>query len=162
MKIFIASDTHGHLTGLSRALKIENKEKEIDLFIHCGDLGVDVREIRDMIDCPSHFIAGNNDFFTQLPREEKFSIGKYSVLLTHGHNYGVGLSINRLAYLALQEGINIVMFGHTHVPVIEHFEGVWLVNPGSLTLPRQSNGRPSYIIMDVSDLGGVNFEIKYL
>ena len=40
---------------------------------------------------PGKIIAGNNDFFCDLPKEEEFLIGSYQVWLTHGHNYYVSM-----------------------------------------------------------------------
>ncbi|MBQ8281758.1 MAG: metallophosphoesterase [Lachnospiraceae bacterium] len=157
MKILIVSDTHGNIYPLKKVLEVE---KDFDMFIHCGDVGVDVTEIYSLIDCPCHIIAGNNDFFSGLPREDIFSIGNNKVLVTHGHNYGVYLSYDRLYYLAVENGFNIVMFGHTHAPHIECSNGVWLINPGSISLPRTADRKMTYIIMDIDDLGAVNFELK--
>ena len=33
--------------------------------------------------------------------------------------------------------VGIVIFGHTHYPVVEEFQGVLMVNPGSPNLPKQ-------------------------
>lgn len=157
MKIFIVSDTHGNIMTMKKAIE---REQPLDLFIHCGDVGVELRKILELIDCPYHIIAGNNDFFSGLPRQDIFSIGKYSVLLTHGHMYGVYASYDRLYYTAVQNGINIVMFGHTHVPHIECTNGTWLINPGSISQPRTADRKYTYIIMEMDDLGHINFRLK--
>ena len=157
MKILIVSDTHGNLVPLKEVLR---KETNLDMFIHCGDLGVEMKEVVAMLDCPYHMVAGNNDFFSDLPRQDMFSIGSNSVLLTHGHMHGVSLSFDRLYYMAVQNGIDIVMFGHTHAPHIECANGVWLINPGSISQPRTSDRKHTYIIMEVDDLGAVNFTLK--
>lgn len=41
-------------------------------------------------------VAGNNDFFCDLPREDEFEIGKYRVLLTHGHYYYISMGTEML------------------------------------------------------------------
>jgi putative phosphoesterase len=33
--------------------------------------------------------------------------------------------------------VGIVIFGHTHYPVVEEFQGILMVNPGSPSLPKQ-------------------------
>ena len=33
------------------------------------------------------------------------------------------------------------MYGHTHMPVIENEDGILVINPGSLTYPRQRGRR---------------------
>lgn len=159
MKILIASDNHGHLMTLKKAIEME---EPIDLFIHCGDLGVELSKIDELIDCPKHMVAGNNDFFSMLPREDVFSIGRYPVLLTHGHQYGVSISLDRLYYHCKENGISIAMFGHTHFPHIEYTDGVWLINPGSIVQPRQNDGKYTYIIMELDDMGKIDFKLKHI
>ena len=59
-------------------------------------------------------------------------------------------------------GFDIVMFGHTHRPIIDYHKDVIALNPGSLSYPRQEGKRPSYIIMDLDKKGEATFEIEYL
>ena len=53
-------------------------------------------------------------------------------------------------------------FGHIHRPVLDDTEEVTVVNPGSISLPRQDNRRPSYAILDVNRKGDFDIEIYYL
>ncbi len=59
-------------------------------------------------------------------------------------------------------GIDIVMYGHTHKPVVDIDEDVIAVNPGSLAYPRQEGRRPSFLIMDLDKDGNAHFTINYL
>lgn len=47
---------------------------------------------------------------------------------------------------AVARGMDIVMFGHTHRPVIIVEDNITLINPGSISYPRQADGIPTYII----------------
>ena len=109
-------------------------------------------------------VAGNNDFFSDLPREEEFQIGKYKVLLVHGNTYGVSMGNQELKQEARDRGVDIVMYGHTHKPVVDQDRDIIAVNPGSLTYPRQEGRSPSYIVMTITDgiKQDVSFEIRYL
>ena len=107
-------------------------------------------------------VMGNNDFFSDLPREKEFYIGKYKVWLTHGHNYYVSMNNEFLKQEARSREVDIVMFGHTHKPLVDIEQGLITVNPGSLTYPRQGNRRPSYIIMDLDKKGEAHFTVNYL
>ena len=62
---------------------------------------------------------------------------------------------------ARAKGANVVMFGHTHRPLIED-GSVMCMNPGSLSYPRQANHKPSYIVLDIDENDRWNMEIKYL
>ena len=63
---------------------------------------------------------------------------------------------------AKSKGVDIVIYGHTHRPVIDMEEDIIALNPGSLTFPRQEGKRPSYIIMEVDENNNTKFEIRYL
>ena len=159
MKVLIVSDTHGHMTNLRECVR---RVSPIDMLIHCGDVEGQEEEIRTLASCETHIVSGNNDYFSRLPREDEFLIGAHKVFLTHGHNYGVSMGVDRIVDEAGARGADIVMFGHLHMPVVQKDGGIILVNPGSLTYPRQSNGLPSYIIMTVEDDGILKFAVRYI
>lgn len=58
--------------------------------------------------------------------------------------------------------MDIVMYGHTHRPVVDTEDGVIAVNPGSLSYPRQEGHRPSYIVMELNGRNELKFEIRYV
>ena len=173
MKILIVSDTHGRHQALDRALEEAGK---IDMFIHLGDVEGGEDYLEAVVECEKHIIRGNNDFFTELPREEEFEIGPYHAFITHGHYYYVSMGVERLVDEAKQRGVDIVMYGHTHRPMLDIREdiviinrpfflqkdGMTILNPGSLSFPRQEGRRGSYMIMEVDGDGKLSFEQKYL
>lgn len=159
MKIMIVSDTHRHNENLETALL---KEKPIDLLIHLGDIEDSEDYIRSIAECPCLLVAGNNDYFSMLKKEIITDIGKYKVLLTHGHNYYVSVGYEVIETEAVAQNIDIAMFGHTHRPLIEKRKDVTLINPGSLSYPRQEGKVPTYIIMSIDQKGDASFEVKYV
>ena len=159
MKILIVSDTHGRDTTLKHLLA---QVKPIDMLIHCGDVEGSEDYIRGMADCPVHIVAGNNDFFCELPKEEEFLIGKYRVLLTHGHYYYITMGTQMIKEDGRARGFDIVMFGHTHRPYLEQDKDIVVLNPGSLSYPRQDGRKPSYILMELDREGQAHFTINYI
>lgn len=159
MRILVVSDTHKKHENLKRVLE---NVSPVDLLIHLGDAEGYEDMIGEMAGCPMEIVAGNNDFFSRLPREKELEIGKYRILITHGHHYYVGAGISDIMREAEGRGMDIVMFGHTHVPLIEYGEHVIALNPGSLSYPRQEGKRPSYLLMDIDKKGKAFFEIEYL
>lgn len=157
-KILIISDTHGQLSLMSQII---DKEKPIDMLIHCGDLEISPSVFGALVDCPVHAIAGNNDYSAELPRIKNFNIGALKVTAVHGHRYRLYDGFTGLDYLARENHSDIVMFGHTHRPVVATQNGITFVNPGSVTYPRQEGHLPSYIIMNVDDKGDATYQIKY-
>ena len=159
MRVLIISDTHRKHENL---MKVLERVEPIDLLIHLGDAEGYEDYIAEQAGCPLEIVAGNNDFFSALPREKELTLGKYRVLLTHGHYYYVNTGIEDIEREAEGRGFDIVMFGHTHRPVIDYHRGVIAMNPGSLSSPRKEGKRPSYILMDIDDKGEAQFEIEYL
>ena len=159
MKVLIVSDTHRRNDNY---MKVLEKVSPVDMVVHCGDIEGSEYLIAESAGCPVQMVTGNNDFFSDLPREKEFSIGKYKVWLTHGHNYYVSLNNENLKHEAKERGADIVMYGHTHKPVVDLDRDVIAVNPGSLTYPRQEGKRPSYVIMDLDRNGDAHFTINYL
>ena len=88
MRVLIISDTHGRHTGLDRVLE---EAGEIDMFIHLGDVEGGEDYINAVVDCEKHMVRGNNDFFSDLTREEEFYKGRYKVFNKLGHPYYVSL-----------------------------------------------------------------------
>lgn len=159
MKILVVSDTHGHEKNLETVI---GKTGPLDLFIHLGDMEGHEDYIEALADCPVHMVSGNNDFFSELPREEELQIGRYRVLLTHGHYYGVSVGTSRLKEEAAARNFDIVMYGHTHRPEIDRENPVTVLNPGSLSYPRQWGRKPSYLIMELDREGEAHYTINYL
>lgn len=159
MKILIVSDTHRKHENLKAVLECV---APVDLLIHLGDAEGCEDDIQELVACKVEIVAGNNDFFSDLPKEKEFVIGKYHVLITHGHYYYVGVGIEEIKREAEARSFDIVMFGHTHRPVIDYGEHVVALNPGSISYPRQEGRKPSYIMMEIDKKGDAHFKINYL
>lgn len=158
-RIMIVSDTHGRHGNLMEALY---REGSIDKLIHLGDFQGEEDVIMDMAGCESVFVAGNNDFWSPYNREETIELGKYRALLTHGHSYYVTNDLHTIREEGLTRGFDIVMFGHTHIPVIDIRDQITLINPGSISYPRQDNHLPTYIMLEIDQNGELSFELKSL
>ncbi len=159
MKILIVSDTHGRLGNLTRVL---SKVKPIDMLWHLGDVEGDEEQIRAMAGCEVRFVKGNNDSFSDLPREELFELGAYTVYMTHGHRNYVHWGLDKLMERTMEMGADIALFGHTHVPLIQKQYGITLVNPGSLERPRQEGHKPTFIVAELDRMGEIHFTLNIL
>ena len=159
MKILIVSDTHRRNENY---LTIVEREKPVDMVIHCGDAEGSEYIIYEAAECPVEIVLGNNDFFSELEKEREFEVANYKVWLTHGHNYYVSMGYETIKEEARSRGVDIVIYGHTHRPVVDIEEDIIAINPGSLTYPRQEGKKPSYIIMEIKEQDKAVFSIKYL
>lgn len=158
MKVLIVGDTHHKNDNYFKLLKMHHP----DMVIHCGDVEGCEKEIIGAADCPVKMVSGNNDCFSDLPKELEFDIGFYRVWLLHGHTYFLYMGNERLKKEAVARRKDIVIYGHTHHPLVETEGKVIALNPGSLTYPRQSGHRPSYIILEMDESDELHFTIAYL
>ena len=159
MRVLVVSDTHGRHTNLDKILEMVGP---MDMFIHLGDVENGEFYLDVVIECEKHIIGGNNDFFSDLPREEEFYIGKKKVFITHGHSYGVSAGTEELKRAGISRGADIVMFGHTHRPYLEVGEEITLLNPGSVSYPRQSGRKASYMIITMDSKGELSYQQQFL
>lgn len=159
LKILIVSDTHHKNDNY---LNVVQKHENLDMVIHLGDVEGSEYTIEEAAGCPVEMVAGNNDFFSNFPSEKTLQIGKYRVMITHGHRYYIGMGNEMIKEEAIAQGMDIVMYGHTHKPVIDISDSIIAINPGSLSYPRQENRRPSYIIMDIDENGEAHFSLHFV
>ena len=158
MKILVVSDSHGRDFNLEAVLE---RVKPIDLCVHCGDVEGSADYLEVIAECPVHIVAGNNDHFSDLEREEMFFVGNHKVLLTHGHYYYVSMGTRRIREIARERGCDVVLFGHTHRPLLEMHDDVTLCNPGSISYPRQDGRKPSFLIMELDRMGELHYTLNY-
>lgn len=160
MKVLIVSDTHRKNDNYLKVLRLQG---HLDMVIHCGDSEGSEYLLSESADCPVQLVLGNNDFFSNLPRDLEFHLDQYKIWVTHGHNYYVSMGNEKLKEEARSRGADIVLYGHTHRPVIDMTQkGIIAVNPGSLSYPRQDGHRPSYAVMEIDRFGELHFTICYL
>lgn len=161
MKILIVSDTHRKDDNLKKVIEAL---KPIDMLIHLGDAEGSEMLIPEWVnpECQMQMVRGNNDFFSALDREREIEIGCYRVLLTHGHYYSVSLGPEQLTIDARARDFDIAMFGHTHRPYFDDSNGIIVLNPGSLSYPRQEGRKPSYMVMELDEKGEAHFTQYYL
>ena len=159
MRCLVVSDTHGRQGNLEKVIQ---KVGHIDMLIHCGDVEGFEEHIRGLVDCEVHMVRGNCDTFSDLPREDVFSVGKYTIFLTHGHHYKVNYGTEDLKNAAMERWADIAIYGHTHIPMVDQSELVMAINPGSLTQPRQDGHQPSFLIMETDRFGEIHFALNYL
>lgn len=159
MKIFVVSDTHGHIDGFLN--KIKNMD-EPDLIIHLGDYVEDGLKIEEKLGIETIIVKGNGDYYQkEYKYDEVLNLGNKVFFITHGHRYSVRYGINNLFYRTKELGADIVLFGHTHVPVLMKESGIIIMNPGSPYQPRGLDGKKTFGIIEINhDIVGSIVEIN--
>lgn len=160
MKILIMSDSHSHDANVKKAIE---KEGPLDALVHLGDSQGSEEYIRRIAGCPVYMVAGNCDYFTDLPIVAYVRFGRHKAMLTHGHYHYVSVGCQDLLEEAKANGCDIVMFGHTHRPLLDGTDGeVLVLNPGSISFPRQEGKQPSYMVMEIEEQEEVHVRLNYL
>ncbi|MFT8390127.1 MAG: metallophosphoesterase [Sporolactobacillus sp.] len=131
MKLLIVSDTHGWKKEL-----VDLRERymgEVAAMIHCGDSErpADSPEMADYL-----AVEGNCDRPNAYPNERVVTFGELTVLVAHGHLAGVQCSPDHLIMEAKAADAQIICHGHTHFAGALKKDGLIIINPGSLRLPR--------------------------
>lgn len=159
MRVLVVSDTHRHNENYLKVLELSDP---FDLVIHCGDVEGSELLISEAAGCPAKIVSGNNDFFSTLPAELELKVGELNVWVTHGHHFYVSMGTELIRSEGQARGKDVVIFGHTHRPCIEYAGGIVVMNPGSLSFPRQEGRKPSYIVMETDRFGIWHYDIRYL
>ena len=96
-------------------------------------------------------VLGNCDFASMHPGaqfEGVFSVENRRIFYTHGHKYNVKTGYEYIVSNAKFNKADVVLYGHSHIAVFQEFNGVTVINPGSLSFPRDgSNG--TYAVLKV-------------
>lgn len=135
MLIAVVSDTHRNRYALDQTLKTI---EPADILIHLGDNVQDAEYLKGKFRGSVINVRGNCDILDNVKSEIVEVIEGKKIFITHGHNYDVKYTILNLKYKALEIGADIVLFGHSHVSMIEYVEGIWFINPGSASMPRDN------------------------
>ena len=148
MKIGILSDTH--LTQITRDFKetIEKVFDGVDMIIHAGDItGISVFNYLSKWELRA--VRGNMDDFdlyNLLPEKRIENIMGKNIGIIHGK--GAPGGIENVVLREFQD-VDLIIFGHSHIPLETKKNGVLLFNPGSYR--RSYSYRGTVGIMEIAD-----------
>ena len=144
MKYLVLSDSHGNVDNMVRAAELTKP----DGIIHLGDCWRDAEELRLLFPrLPLEQVPGNCDLGRFEAPERVLILNDHRVLIAHGHTMGVKTGLLRAQYRALEQNADILLFGHTHVPLVDASARPMLLNPGSIGDAR----RPTYGVLEFRD-----------
>jgi hypothetical protein len=154
MKIAAISDTHLRAKLPRELLDILGTA---DVVVHAGDFIT--RDIYEDVKASSKKLVavyGNSDseeLKSLLPESDTFDAEGMKIGVIHKGRYGT--DITNMRYLALEMGVNVLIYGHQHSPVIDKTD-VLLLCPGSPIFPRMAE--PTLAMLDISG-GNVKVEL---
>jgi len=175
MKIFVISDIHGSLEYLEKALEAYKSEKA-DMILILGDVlyhgprnpiprSYDPQSVAKLLNnLKNKIIAvrGNCDsevdqMLLEFPIMSDFSNIFWNdkrIFATHGHLYNIKKNPN------ISPG-DILIHGHTHIPLAEINNAIFILNPGSITFPKE-NYPNSYGIFEGNSFKVISFDSKII
>src|SRR5690554_5693091 len=133
MRILVISDTHRNIDSLTSVME----DQKPDLILHLGDNVEDGEMISRIYGLETIIVRGNGDFNQDYPNDRVLDLAGKRIFMTHGHRYSVRNGHMSLYYKGLETGADIVLYGHTHIPVNLREKDLIIMNPGSPSLPRQ-------------------------
>lgn len=154
MKCLCFSDSHGNPYNIRRVLNM-HPDAEVIFFLGDGlsDLEPFVLDrTRAFLavrgNCDGSFVLGS----AILKKTDEINLLGKRIVFTHGDLYGVKYSLDGVKKLALERGVDLVLFGHTHMP-LERYDadindGVYFFNPGSI-----ATSPASYGVMNITEKG---------
>lgn len=153
MLIGLISDTH----SLIRPQALEALAGS-DLILHAGDVGGDDILIELEQIAPVHAVYGNTDppGDPRLSASLEATISGVRVHVSHGHEIGAPTPDKLLATY----DADVIVYGHTHKPLVVNVAGRWVVNPGAAG-PRRFDLAPSVARMTIRD-GAVSVDVVKL
>jgi putative phosphoesterase len=155
VKVAVISDTH-----LPRfAARLEDALARVagehpNLILHCGDLTTLAATAAFEGIAPVEAVAGNNDgpeIVRRYGRRKVVTAGSLRIGMVHGDG-ARGTTLERARTEFAGEPLDVIAFGHSHVPYLGRHAGVWLVNPGSVTDKRRQP-RYSFAVLEADATG---------
>lgn len=143
MKLGIVSDTHMPRSAKTLPKALTKGLQGVDLILHAGDWqSMWVYDELSLL-APVEGVAGNTDGWDIVDRfgqRKLLKLGEWTVGVIHGD--GFGKTTEMRAYEAFQgEAVDLIIFGHSHIPLNVRHGEVLLFNPGS---PTDKRRQPQY------------------
>ena len=151
IRIGIVSDTHKHIVNLSRAIDLL-RQRSATMLIHLGDDYVDADEIAlyDVVKVPGVFSDHYQD--ERIPNRIIKNMVGWRLLLTHtpvSHPNDLPGDL-KPEDMIRDRRVDVVLFGHSHVPVIKEEDGIIFVNPGHLKNEDKRGFPPTFAWVELS------------
>jgi len=155
-KMLVISDTHGSLSALKTVMNwAKDRMPPNDTICDAVFLGDGASDLRPAADATGFYsnwkiVRGNNDYEPVIQDNAVFDFCDYRFYICHGHRHSLYGEYHTLISAGRSNDANIVMFGHTHVPLFKKEGGLLLVNPGSVGRPRSKIG-PTFAVIECTN-----------
>lgn len=170
VKALLLSDSHYNREVVSHILAAEGN---VDILLFTGDGVGDIIELCYELPPVVAFVRGNNDSSSypfafadtvsliKIPRYITLDIAGFKVCMTHGDVFSFFDPVTDSLAFAKENGVDVILSGHTHRAACEYKDGVLSLNAGSVARPRgcpasfctitfkKGDSRPDYIFYKI-------------
>ena len=154
-RLVIVGDTHLPRFGRGLPARLVEALEEADRILHVGDHTHPF--VLDLLEAlaPTDAVAGNNDapeLVRRLGATRVVAVEGVRIGMTHGHLGPGRTTPDRAfrAFAATEPRLDAIAFGHSHQPMVERRDGIWLLNPGS---PTDRRRQPTFSFLRVEVAG---------
>ena len=134
MKIGVVSDTHVPLTAEELPQELIDGLAGVDLILHAGDM-VNMSVFNELsLIAPVKAVTGNMDdcdIRTSFPVKQIICVEDIKIGLIHG--YGHAKNIITTVQAEFDSSVDMIVFGHSHMPCCQQIKNILFFNPGSPT-----------------------------
>ena len=113
----------------------------------------------------------SREFLAAQPRCLSLARGTWRLLLTHGSPRHIKDYVrpswpdDMVGDLLAEVKEDILLTGHTHIPLVRSVNGKWLLNPGSVGFPKDGNPQAAYAVLELGqelkvDIRRVKYDIE--
>lgn len=148
MLVAVVSDSHNNKEVVAMAKKAIVK---CDALLFLGDGENDLEELTEDFKGEVYAVCGNCDFKMINPMERIVILNGKRIYMTHGNRYNVNFGYNSIYYRGLEVEADIILYGHTHIPMIKHEGNMIIMNPGSISSGRGIKYNKSIGYLKISD-----------
>jgi len=162
VRIIVLSDTHLPKRGRWLPPRLIEEVERADVVLHAGDFMTgDVLD--DLLALNNNLVGvvGNNDdaeIRRRLKRKEKIRLGGRVIGLIHGDGGAREQTVKRAWEAFAGEAVDVIIFGHSHLPYLKTAQGTILFNPGSATEKRRS----PYYSYGVMEMDGGTIRLSHV
>jgi len=155
--LLVISDSHGSIAALTTVLNWAQSANAgaLDAAVFLGDgcEDLNIASARTGFPLSWHAVRGNGDYLFSIPDNMVLDLpSARKLFLSHGNRYHVREGYKTIAAAARNAGAEAALFGHTHVPYCATVDGIFLLNPGSISRPRDS-ADCTFAVLECPDSG---------
>lgn len=155
MRVGVVSDSHGEIENLRKAARWLIDEQNVEVIVHLGDNYDDTSVLENLgvriLKVPGVFSSYYQD--RGIPNRVVETFNDKIVLITHTdccHENDLPEDINP-EELVSKKAIDVVLYGHSHIPRVEQRQSILYINPGHLKTEDKKGYPPTVAVVDFRD-----------